>query len=266
MHTAEKLPVAKIIAAAFILPIQLGSTLFKAIAVPLVMIILVTLISGMLSSATPSTLNVLISLVTVFVMLAINASIGVIIHRLVLIGPGSAPPSPGFQFGQREWLYVIKSIQIAIACVAIGMVLIFLMSILVLPFTGIELDPNKPVPIELTLLVGVFALLPAGYFMARLNLMLPAIATDQSTHFDQAWHLADGHALRLLVATMIPISVTLGLNYMLSKTDSVILVLLLQLISMAVALVGVFALALSYQWLKKQDDAYYQDIDEPPAE
>ncbi len=266
MQNLEKLPVAKIVAAAFILPVQLGTTLLKAIAIPVVMIILVSLISGMMSSATPSLFNIVIAMITVFVLLAINASIGVIIHRLVLLGPSAAPDRARFQLGQREWLYLIKSVQIGLACVAIGMVLIFLTSILILPFTGIEIAPDKPVSIELILLVIVFALLPAGYFMARLNLMLPAVATDQTTHFDQAWHLADGNALRLFIATMIPIGVSLGLNYLMPGTENVIIALLLQLISMAVALVGVFALALSYQWLKKQDDAYYQDTDEPDAE
>ncbi len=116
--------------------------------------------------------------------------------RLLLLGP---PASPG---GFRNWRRDVLSFLAFVALsLLFGALLGLLLSFLLPAMAGFVLAVNSATPwLALgAVLLGLLALGGASYLVARLVLILPALAVDHSAGIGRIWRLSRGNGLRLAV-------------------------------------------------------------------
>lgn len=151
----------------------------KALLVPIAILVIL----GAIPIQEPgSTLMVLLTILPLFIytLLAITT------HRIILLGPESVPEWGVYIPRKREFHFVLYSIG---------------MGLCMIPFGFLALIPT----------VGwVIAVIAIIYMMARLSLVFPAIATDQSWSFPDSWKATRNHqALMLIVVAIFPFAISI---------------------------------------------------------
>lgn len=162
---------------------------WRPLAAALLVPYLATLGLGRLASALNSA-----SAVTLLGLVALVPStlIGVCVHRVILLGPGSLPNRFGLFFTRREALYLAARLafQLALGLVVWGVA---------------------------TLATGLLALPVAfvlvSYPAARLAPILPAVAVGGSDDLGDAWGLTEGRGWRLALLLGVPIALGWGLRF-----------------------------------------------------
>lgn len=263
----------KLIAAAFILPVQQARRFLPAVILPLVMILLIQgwvyvqpdiqqLLANPYAVLEMSSGIVFKLLVLNLLLLMFTAMIGLNVMRLVLAASDedNAIKPPALGLLERRFLW--KFIQLILTFVVLYFVLALIASIIILPFTGIKLEATQPTPWQYELLMFAVAILPAFYFISRLSLILPATSLDQKIHFDRAWQLAEGNGIRMLLVLGAILLLSTLLGRLLPAPSSVVIYLLTQVVGTLLQIVLFVAIALAYQWLRQQEESYYQGSDE----
>jgi hypothetical protein len=128
---------------------------------------------------------------------ALYTLFAVVCHRIVLLGSASVPEYGMFQIGRRDLLFaggLIKIAIISILAIICG-VMILQLPVLVLG----KLFVGKADSRWLGEYLPFIAYLIQVYMLARLGLILPAIAVDKSPSLKWAWQVSRGNGLRLML-------------------------------------------------------------------
>lgn len=158
----------------------------RALCIPIFLIVLGGfLISGVVWN------GFWILILFLFCQLFFNLLIAVITHRITLLGASSVNRWGVYLPGKRELFFALYSICLAIIIVIIKLAL-----------------SNIPV-------VGQYLFyLVAGYFLARLSLVLPAVAIDNHPSFIDSWKATKEHQLFMFgVVFIFPMAVKLLIGF-----------------------------------------------------
>ncbi len=133
---------------------------------------------------------------TWFAVLIAFASFAVAWHRAILLGPGEAARD-GLRIGRRDWRFLGYSIAIPLLVgVPLGMAASLATFAIVIVAKLGGLSALSPALVGLAMRLA--AALGGAAIMARLALVLPAIAVDEpGASLSRAWKLGRGNAWRL---------------------------------------------------------------------
>ena len=196
-------------------------TFAKALLIPIIILIALETIPFPEVGLTPTILLAITSLF-IYTILAITT------HRIILLGPKSVPEW-GMYFPQkRELNFILYSIALVLCMI---------------PFGFLFLVPN----------IGwAIAIIGIVYISARLSLVFPAIATDQSWSFSDSWKATQSHqVLMMIVVAIFPFVISVP-EYLLSELPYVeVLVSLLSAFTMVFV---VAALSVAFQVITENSD------------
>jgi hypothetical protein len=188
-----RLPLRKVIWGAFALSWQHRVSLFRATALPLLVLIACTLASAVARVGESDAL----SWVFYFLYLAATSWLAVAVHRLVLLEE-SDTAALNAQNLKRVLLFVGALVGVwilfagLVLIITSGLLNIFLMRYV--PAGG--KPPQLPVPIEWVNGVGIVL---AIWIVARFSLVFPAIAIDHKFDLMESWRHAKRNGWRLAV-------------------------------------------------------------------
>ena len=121
-------------------------------------------------------------------------------HRLILLSESPLSLMETMKWGKRETGFLFYGFGLAGIFAIISIVPVFMSFPLLMKFSDIDAVVGK--------LVGYFFLLPGGYVVSRLSLVLPAAATDHKDYFQSAWDISAGNGWRLFVLVcLLPITI-----------------------------------------------------------
>lgn len=238
------LPVAKVVYGAFLFPWWHRRAFARALAVPLVSLVTLTLSWYYASDSLPK----YSSWVLCFVWAALFSVFAVTCHRLVLLDPASVAPRPVPRWSWRETRFLYWLIGIWLICWTAGIAAITVILNVALMAMG---PPGDGWFSEGQYLASV----PAGYLFARLSPIFPATAIDRRVDLKWAWKLTQANGWRLfLVVAILPwiISAAIGLLYRGNATA--VEIGILTFLGSALFAVEIAALSLSYRELAREED------------
>jgi hypothetical protein len=205
----QPLPLLKIIWGMFAFPWMFRGPWFRAVNLPLLALIGVTLLWNLTDDTTGDRQAGLLYAG----YLAATSWLAVRSHRLVLLGPAEGGP--------RNAVHEVRLVGIYLATLAgLWLIWLALSSLLgisaaagILLLTHSPYSPAGEAPpvfdprIQRAIdYAGLLAALPASYVVARLTPMLPAIALEHAWHPRAAWEMSRGNGWRVAL-------VVLGLPY-----------------------------------------------------
>lgn len=257
----KKLPLAKVIWGTFAFPWMNRAECFRALNVPLLALIGVTL----LWNSTALIDNVPLVGVAYAAYLAATSWLAVHCHRLVLAGDTASPA------GHRDALRTVGLYLIAMALIwllwSILTSLIALPSVFALmawhnggfhtPVSASQPPPTFDAAVQAQIdWVGYLANIPAAWVVARLMPMLPAIALGRDWRPRTAWELSRGNGWRLVIATLlIPHILTLLLGLLSREGAGAVEVAALAVLLAVLVSLEIVALSLSYRELTAVEPA-----------
>ncbi len=239
-----QLDVGKVALGAFLIPWWNRGAFARALALPLVFLVGLTLSWYYAASYLPEMSNWALYVLygALFVLFAVTC------HRLVLLDPQTVASRITPRWSRRETRFFLWMIGVWLIFVVITFALTTAILNVWLQWAS-EPDPA---------LFGwtVFlAKLPAFYLLARFCLVFPATAVDRNVDLKWAWRLSANNGWRLfLLVAVLPwvISYAVGLLY--RAEASVVETILLQFIACAFFTVEVAAISLSYRELTRNED------------
>lgn len=221
-----RLDVGKVIVGAFLVPWSQRREFARALAFPLVALAVLTLGWYFTAEKLPQWI-MWPACLAYGILFAIFA---VACHRLVLLDPRRV--HPGWSWREVRFLFWL-----------VGMYLVYLAVWLPVWTVLVNLTPGMSPD-----WTREPAVIPALYFVARLSLVLPAVALDGEVSFKWAWRLTRGNGWRLVVVVgVLPwaISQVLGLLYRADPTP--VETVALTVIGIALFAVEIAALSISYR-------------------
>lgn len=231
MHSVT-LDVGKVIVGAFLVPWWQRREFARALAFPLAAMAVLMLGWYFTSDNLPAWAMWLVCLAygALFTIFAVAC------HRLVLLDPRRVRPG----WSWREFRFVFWLLGVYLVYLAVW-----------LPVWTVMVNVTHDMPPDWTRQPAV---IPALYVVARLSLVLPAVALDRDVSFKWAWTLTRGNGWRLVVVVgVLPwaISQLLGLLY--RATPTPIETIALTLIGITLFAVEIAALSISYRELTRED-------------
>lgn len=242
----QRLDVAKVLFGAFALPWTQRHDFTRVLALPVALLFTLTLAWFEFADALPEALNWFLMLVygVFFTLLAVPC------HRLILIGlEKTDKPLPGWEGRETRFLiwmgmvWLIGGVVFIVGSAAIGIVGGIAVSI------AFGSDAINSAMRWITWFGGY---IPAYYLLARLSLMLPAIATDRQIRLSDAWSLGKNNGLKLmLVVSVLPWALSSFLELAWRDNSSAFEVGLLTLLGCLTFIIEISALSLAYRELSR---------------
>jgi hypothetical protein len=219
----------------------------RALAVPLASIALLTLSWHYAKHLVPDLVSWLLYALygLLFTLVAVAC------HRLVLLGADSASVRIVPRWSRRETKFAAWFMAVWAICMVTTYVLLSLAISIVSWVSRSALDQLG----EQFAWMQLVAKLPAAYVFARLCLVLPAAAVDESPEFKWTWELTRNNGWRLVVVIgVLPwvISHLLGLLY--RQNATAFEAILITLLGFACIPVEIAALSLSYRELTREPE------------
>jgi hypothetical protein len=255
----RQLPLAKVIWGTFAFPWMYRAGWFRAINVPLLALIGVTL----LWNSTALIDNVPLEAIAYAAYLAATSWLAVHTHRFVLAGDVASPGESGGAL-RTVGLYLIAMALVWLLWTLLTS-LIALPAVLALmtwhnggfytPVSAAQPPPTFDAAIQAQIdWVGYLANIPAAWVVARLLPMLPAIALGRDWRPRTAWQLSRGNGWRLAIATLlIPHLFTLLLGLLSREGAGAFEIAGLAVLLAVLVSLEVVALSLSYRELTAPD-------------
>jgi len=238
-----QLDVGKVALGAFLIPWWNRRAFVRGLALPLVLLVALTLSWYYASAHVPVLANWGLYLVygALFAVFAVRC------HRLVLLDPKAVASRIAPRWTRRETRFFFWIVALWLIFAAITVALTTLMLNTWLQWVG---KPDSAL-FNWTVSLGK---LPAFYLFGRLCLVFPATAVDRNVDLRWAWKLSVNNGWRLvLLVAVLPwlISHALGLLYRANASLGEIIVL--QSVAWAFFAVEVAAISLSYRELTKDE-------------
>ena len=162
-------------------------------------------------------------------------------HRLVLKRSGDVPAYGQLMWAWRETWFATWLVGITIlAVLAVAPIYTIMIS-----WVGTDPDPEHP-------LMWLFyvVLLPFYFLLARLSLVLPAVAVDERPNLPWAWRLGRGNSLPLFILVgILPWLSTLALASLHRDNASIPESVMLNLVGLAVLAFEIVLLSFAYRVL-----------------
>lgn len=234
----NQLNVSKILLGAFILPWHYRNAFFKALIVPILLIVASEQLMSYLGQHASFKVWVVVAL-----QICVMALFSVTCHRLVLIDPQSVSSAPILRFGRREMRFVYWVITLSLAFLAIVIPWILLM------YFASRYSVGESGNLGMYGGISLVAI-PASYVIARLAVMFPAIATDREFSLKWIWRLTANNGWRLVVIVVgLPLVFAAVVNLLCREQASLAETVLMSFISSVLTAVEVVAISLAYQEL-----------------
>ena len=173
----NKLPVIQVIYYAFAYVWWLRKKLALALLPTFSIWLILDLLSLYLSTIEEGPSTELLSLLA----LPVSILFAITVHRMMILAPEENKKYGVFEWGSREWRFLILVTAIV--------VIIFALPILSMFFIGQLID-------ELTFSISWLPLLFIVLAIPRLALVFPATAIDKPLSFKEAWKLSQGNTFR----------------------------------------------------------------------
>ncbi len=189
----NKLPVGKIMFGAFYLPWAMRVPLIKSLGALIIAGTILVTARAQLQDTTPG----YIGWITMILCWMLYALYAVVCHRSVLLGSASVPEYGLARISERELHFVWGFIKISLLTILTVMVVFLIMQLPILIVGWLNTGRG-----DSTGAVAYFpfiAYLTQLYMLARLGLILPAIAIDKSPTLKWAWQVSRGNTLRLML-------------------------------------------------------------------
>ena len=169
-------------------------------------------------------------------------------HRIVLNPPENIASLKPIYWGFAETKFLFYSTGLGlVSCVAIIAATITIISI----NFAVDFRISK----DWGILMGALFLIPTGYLVARLSLVLPAVAINKKLSFAESWKKSIGNGWRLFILlTAFPCMTSLVISQLPSGTKSVFISFISWSISIFVVIVEISLLSLAYFQLIKQPE------------
>jgi hypothetical protein len=200
----RKLPLRRVIGSAFTLPWEHRGAVFRATALPLLVLIACTLAWDFSAFYSSGMARWAVYLMLYLPTLIAGSWLAISVHRLVLLEASDAVMH--FEIALVRRLAIFTATVLGIWVLFTGLTLLIAGGVLnifnpprYVPAAGIPQAPqpmNLPVPFEwITSLASILAY----WFVARVTLMLPAIAIDQTPSLGAAWRASQRNGWRLAI-------------------------------------------------------------------
>ena len=209
---------------AFSFVYQYRRCLFKALIVPLIILLILAIVEKTIELT-----NFWSILLTVIDSLTYTV-FAITIHRIVLLGEESVPEWGFRKISMREISFFIRSIGIGLFLMAPGL-LIFI------PYVG-----------------WVLALVSIAYLLGRFSLVFPAIATGEKWAFKDSWKATEEHQLMMaIIAAILPLVIALPTIILIFIPNTEIFTVVLSLIT---TIFSVAALSLAFKFVHDESQAH----------
>ena len=228
------LPVWAILAQAFRTSWERRAAFFRVAALPMLLLIIMGILPYQNNSGIFLAVNTIANML-VFTVFAVHS------HRVILQHEDYVAFSHQLTWGYRETRFLGWSVVIFFGILFIFLLFAALLAGIIAALTGFK-------SVE-------FFLLPAAgyavYVIARLSLLLPAVAIDQPLEMGGAWRSTVGNGLRLMVILVAPTIIPLVIFYFLRHQQEINVAekMLIMPLNLATCFVGIAALSLSYQYV-----------------
>lgn len=204
MTPAPRLPVMKVIWGAFALPGMYRDTWFRAVAIPLLLLIGVSLLWNVFDEPGETFERGL----WYVAWLAATSWLAVRCHRLVLLDPDQLTTTPsqaariiGVYLATAALLWMIWFVICALlAAIAVSVFMMVSADGIAIAGTGPRPPPAPDPEIQAWInRITVLASLPGAYVVSRLSLLLPAVALERPWSPRTAWELSSRNGWRLAI-------------------------------------------------------------------
>jgi len=249
----RKLPLRRVIWGAFTLPWEHRGAVFRATAAPLLALIACTLVWELSPYYVSGISRVILSLIIYLPTLIAMSWLAVTVHRLVLLESPEAVMHFDFAFTRR--VSIFAAVFFGIWVLFSGLTLLIASGVLNIfnppRYVETSVDPEQiPKPMDLPVpfewIAGLAKLL-AYWFVARVSLMLPAIAIDRKPDLSAAWRASRRNGWRLaIVVGLLPWCLQILVDLLYRDGASTIEFALLVVLGTLTIVFEVVALSLSY--------------------
>jgi hypothetical protein len=241
-----QLDVGKVALGAFLVPWWNRGAFGKALAIPLLLLVTLTLSWYYGAEHLPEFSNWALYLVygALFALFAVTC------HRLVLLDPKIVASRLAPRWSWRETRFFLWMGAVWLISAAVTFALTTLMLNVWVPWVG---EPNRTW-FEWTVFV---AKVPAFYVFARFCLVFPATAVDRRVDLRWAWRLTENNGWRLvLLVGVLPWLISQALALLYRGDASVVETIVLTFVAAALFAVEVAAISLSYRELTRSEGAH----------
>ena len=220
--------------------------LIKALAIPLLLIIILSKLSLMYSS-------MYVGLACLGMIFLINVNIAITTYRILLLGDNSVPTWGLFKISKREFSFLLNTFLLVLIMTPV----IIAMAI---PFA---LNLSSTI-ITVTTMVSVLTIF---ILFSRLSLVLPSIAIDNRITFKDAWDYTQNYKMLTFFSIIIfpaIITAVIGLIYkliimFLVTVVSTQMALLYPVLDLFLTVFVISALSATYSVIKEEHPAYLKD-------
>lgn len=234
-----KLSVLNIVIEAFWQPWKYKLRFFNMLALPLAMVVGITTIWSEVNVENIS-FNLFFYLIYIFSV----SYFAVKCHRFILISNNT--PSTNIPMIKRVIAFLL---WIFVVYIVVGIVLTIFMTIGMNTFADAALmKASYYISDNNFSLLKLLLILPAGYILARLSLVFPAIAIDKRASMKWAWKASQNNGLRMLVLIgVLPWMTTILLNLLWRENGTMFEYVFLSILGYIVLAIEVFILSIAYR-------------------
>ncbi len=145
-------------------------------------------------------INYFTAVPTFLLSLALNLTIAITTHRILLLGSDSVPKWGLFRLTSREWTFVYNFLLLVLLYLALTLALAAgssLLFILVDSILGLNLETKNMIFVILPMIIIPIPIL------CGLALVFPSIAADKKLSFKEAWNLTKGYRVFCFVTIVV---------------------------------------------------------------
>lgn len=216
--------------------------LFQALILVSMSLVGLELVYAYLLAPDPSLFTSMLYIIPYVILFTLFA---VTCHRIVLLGNSEVPKYGILSWSQRETRFIGWTI--------VG----YLFFTLITMFVGVF-----AIPVIATSFSAVFAyviplvvLVPGGYVLSRLSILLPATAVDERPNLKWAWNITSGNGWKLfLIVALLPQLVS-AVYVFVDWPEYLIIQFAIGLLTYALVAIEIAALSVSYRFLNRKVDA-----------
>lgn len=241
MSVIYKLPVINIIIEAFWVPWKYKLQFFNMLALPMILVVGITSIWSEIAIENRS-FNLILYLIYVLSI----SFFAIKCHRFILISHKVKAPSINFSMLKRVIAFFIWLIIVYIVA---GITLAVLLTLAMNTFSDGELMKTSHQFTDKNFSwLKLVIMLPAGYVLARLSLVFPAIAIDERTSMKWSWKVSQNNGIRMLVLIgALPWILTIFLDLLWRENGTMLEYVILSVLGYIVVAIEIFILSLVFK-------------------